>query len=95
MNSAERIPLNWKRPPEWDRFLSSVEKKHSATALYAGFEIEIAWRRFHKEHSVEEYTDRLMGAVGRRNQDTRKKKHSRRGRPATAASGFLFVSERE
>ncbi len=73
MNSAERVPLNWKRPPEWDRFLSSVDQKHSAMALYAGFEIERAWREYREEHPAEEYTDRLMGAVGRRGQDTREK----------------------
>lgn len=73
MNSAERVPLNWKRPPEWDRFLSSIERIHSATALYAGFEIERAWREYREEHPAEEYVDRLMGAVGRRDQDTREK----------------------
>jgi len=73
VRSADRVPLNWKRPPEWDRFLETVEEEHNATALYAGFEIEQAWKEYRDEHPAEDYTNRLARAVGTHGRLTREK----------------------
>jgi len=73
VRSADRVPLNWKRPPEWDRFLRVVEEEHDATALYAGFEIEQAWKEYRDEHPAEDYANRLARAVGTHGRLTREK----------------------
>ena len=73
MSSTERPLLNWKRPPEWDRFQSSVEQTHGATRKYAGFEIEQAWREYNEVHPAEKHVDQLLKAVGCRGQDIREK----------------------
>jgi len=90
VSRVDRPQLQWKRPPEWDRFLEAVEAEYGATEPYAGFVLERAWREYREDHPAEEYVDRLLGAVGRRGQDTREKTPSTR--PATGDSdGRVWV----
>jgi hypothetical protein len=87
---VDRPQLQWKRPPEWDRFLEAVEAEYGATEPYAGFALEQAWREYREDHPAEQYVDRLMGSVGRRGRDTREKTLSTR--PATGdPAGRVWV----
>ena len=90
MSSVDRPQLQWKRPPEWDRFLEAVEREWGATEPYAGFVIERAWREYRKDHPAEEYVDHLLGAVARRGTPTREKKHSTRA-AAGDSDGRVWV----
>lgn len=78
LKSATRVPLNWKRPPEWGTFLDTVEDRHGATSPYAGFAIERAWREYDNRHRSEDLADRLLDAVGSGATNTREKNSPRR-----------------
>lgn len=70
----DTVPLNLKQPPEWDRYLAAVsDEHHGYTHPYAGYEFERAWDEYREEHPVEEYANQILGAVGRRHVDPRKK----------------------
>lgn len=88
MREREAVPLRFKEPPEWPRFIETVAAEHGGYASpYAGVAIEQAWREYREEHPSEEYADRLLRAVGRRDRHTREKKLTQEtatgGNPAT------------
>lgn len=63
MSRVDRPQLQWKRPPEWDRFQARVEEEFGDTTPYSGFVLEQAWREYKDRHPAEAHVDRLRRAV--------------------------------
>jgi hypothetical protein len=80
VRERDTVPLNWKAPPEWGRFLEAVAAdNHGYTSQYAGIAIERSFYEYREVPDAERYANRLLEAVGRRGQDTREK--TRQTRP--------------
>lgn len=74
VKDRDTTALNWKAPPEYDRFLDAVAAdNHGYKSPYAGIAIERSFYEYRERHPAEENATRLLEAVGRRGQDPREK----------------------
>lgn len=62
--SRATTSLNWKRPPEWDRFKDLANEIFPGRDSATGNLVDSAWHRFRQDHEAEEIIGRLLEAVG-------------------------------
>jgi hypothetical protein len=61
--ASDTVPLNWKRPPEWDRLVREGNRRLPSRDASTGIMIEMAWAEFQSDHRIVGIIKRFLDAT--------------------------------